>query len=54
VWDRTLSIDNPLNPWRRTYQEELEEIQVTEDKIINTTHMAKIFKKASLNIVGTQ
>ena len=48
VWDRTLSIDNPLNPWRRTYQEELEEIQVTEDTIINTTHMAKIFRKARL------
>ncbi|VDI41963.1 Hypothetical predicted protein [Mytilus galloprovincialis] len=53
VWDKTLSIDNPLNPWRNVYKEELANIDVSEDTKVNTTHMTKIFRSARiLAIVG--
>ena len=48
VWYRTLSIDNPLNPWRKNYAEELEAIDVAEDTKVNTTHMAKIFRNIGM------
>ncbi|CAC5420315.1 DUR3 [Mytilus coruscus] len=53
VWDKTLSIDNPLNPWRCIYGEELANINVSEDIKVNTTHMTKIFRSARiLAVVG--
>ncbi|XP_052090895.1 uncharacterized protein LOC127727820 [Mytilus californianus] len=53
IWDKTLSIDNPLNPWRYIYGEELANINVSENTKINTTHMTKIFRNARiLAVVG--
>lgn len=53
VWDKTLSIDNPLNPWRNVYKEEFASINVSEDTKVNTTHMTKIFRSARiLAVVG--
>ncbi|XP_076100870.1 uncharacterized protein LOC143070480 [Mytilus galloprovincialis] len=48
IWDKTLSIDNPLNPWRNVYGEELANINVPEDIKVNTTHMTKIFRSTRL------
>ncbi|XP_063435640.1 uncharacterized protein LOC134716559 [Mytilus trossulus] len=53
VWDRTLSIDNPLNPWRNVYKEELANINVPEDIKVDTIHMTKIFRSTRiLAVVG--
>ncbi|KAK3100027.1 hypothetical protein FSP39_013645 [Pinctada imbricata] len=43
-WEKTISIDNPLNPWRQLYSEELS--QFPPNTRINVQHMAKIFKNA--------
>lgn len=43
-WKKTFSIDNPLNPWKRVYKEELAEIKV--GKSITADHMSKIFRKS--------
>ncbi|KAL5012792.1 hypothetical protein ScPMuIL_011343 [Solemya velum] len=46
VWAKTLSIDNPLNPWRAIYQEELDEIGA--DIKIDSSVMSKILHRAKL------
>lgn len=46
IWDRTMSIDNPLSPWRRLYHDELVRIHVGEDEAVTTKHMVKIFRNA--------
>ncbi|XP_033743421.1 urea-proton symporter DUR3-like [Pecten maximus] len=43
-WEKTLSIDNPLNPWRNLYKEELSKIP--HDTKITGKNMAAIFRPA--------
>ncbi|XP_021367074.1 uncharacterized protein LOC110459236 [Mizuhopecten yessoensis] len=45
-WEKTLSIDNPLNPWRNLYKEELSKI--AHDTKITGSNMATIFRPAKL------
>ncbi|KAJ8306847.1 hypothetical protein KUTeg_014931 [Tegillarca granosa] len=45
-WEKTFSIDNPLNPWRRTYEEELAAINAGTK--ITTKEMSTIFRKSRL------
>ncbi|KAJ8318387.1 hypothetical protein KUTeg_003478 [Tegillarca granosa] len=41
-WEKTITINNPLNPWKRLYTEELKDFD-GETKITQY-HMAKVFK----------
>ncbi|XP_069128805.1 uncharacterized protein [Argopecten irradians] len=45
-WEKTISIDNPLNPWRNLYKEELSNIH--HDTKITGNNMAAIFRSAKL------
>ncbi|KAL4230109.1 hypothetical protein ACF0H5_010494 [Mactra antiquata] len=45
-WAKTLSIDNPLNPYRLVYEEELKAVDA--GKIITSKIMDKIFRKARI------
>lgn len=45
-WEKTFSIDNPLNPWRRTYEDELAAINAGSK--ITTKEMSTIFRKSRL------
>ena len=50
-WKRTLAIDNPLNPWRLNYKQELSNVPLSTT--ITSEHMGKIFKKAkTIAVVG--
>lgn len=44
-WQKTMSIDNPLNTYLTHYKEQLAKIGVT-GKHVTTHHMAKIFRRA--------
>lgn len=45
-WLKTMSIDNPLNPYRLVYQKELKEINA--GRILTIHHMETIFRKTRL------
>ncbi|XP_045205297.2 uncharacterized protein LOC123557720 isoform X1 [Mercenaria mercenaria] len=45
-WLKTMSIDNPLNPYRTIYRKELKEINA--DRILTIHHMEAIFRKTRL------
>ncbi|KAL4230108.1 hypothetical protein ACF0H5_010493 [Mactra antiquata] len=45
-WAKTMSIDNPLNPYRLVYEEELKAVDA--GKIITSKIMNKIFRKARI------
>lgn len=45
-WEKTLSIDNPINPWRQLYKDELTKIK--HDTKITGNTMATIFRPAKL------
>jgi len=45
-WAKTISIDNPINPYRLVYEEELATAKI--DNIITVTTMETLFKKAKL------
>jgi len=45
-WAKTIGIDNPINPYRLVYEEELSTGNI--DTIITVTTMETIFKKAKL------
>ena len=51
-WAKTINIDNPLNPFRLVYEEELDEIQA--GPFITAEIMDRIFRKAKIvAIVGS-
>lgn len=51
-WQKTMTIDNPLNPYRTLYEYQLQKIGVTGTHV-TTNNMAKIFRKAKiLSTVG--
>ena len=43
-WKRTLAIDNPLNPWRLNYKQEL--LNVPLGTPITSEHIGRVFKRA--------
>ena len=45
-WAKTINIDNPLNPYRLVYEEELKEIDA--GRIITSYTMDRIFRKAKI------
>lgn len=50
-WLKTMSIDNPLNPYRRLYRKELKEINA--GRILTIHHMETIFRKTrTFSIAG--
>ena len=44
-WQKTMSIDNPLYPFRNLYREQLKRIGISTDHI-TTRHLSKLFKRA--------
>ncbi|KAK3610644.1 hypothetical protein CHS0354_028024 [Potamilus streckersoni] len=46
-WEKTMNIDNPLNPYSTLYRQELELIQADTTRITTNT-MARIFRRAKL------
>lgn len=47
-WQKTLCIDNPLNPYRALYKEHLKVIGVQDETCLTTKHMSKLFKRAKI------
>lgn len=45
-WEKTVSIDNPLNSWKRIYKEELSFVPMGTR--ITSQHMSQIFRNARL------
>lgn len=46
-WQKTMSIDNPLNPYITLYKHQLEKHGIT-DTHVTTDHMSKIFRRAKI------
>lgn len=50
-WIKTMCIDNPLNPYRNLYKDQLDEINAGQ--LVTTEHMQEIFKNArKLSLLG--
>lgn len=46
-WEKTMSIDNPLNPYKTLYKDQLKQIGFTGERV-TTKHLSKLFKRARI------